>query len=362
MRIISGFIGFHICLLFCFEHAYAQKKASRLVGECRYHVYTDIKGVAYIVPIDSVHYGYNGNRGGDLNYAYNNTLDTDKYPEMAYLPDPGFYEIYPAQYDTAIKMDNIQDTSSFQPKWNIYYLEINEYNQDNCRDKKTDVLGRGFSVYKYDNENRLTYDYVCIYNKARDSALQAGYIQYAYDGNGRMASREFIPANAADSSIPIIYNYDQQGRISEVRSPNRTVSFTYDSIKKTKVINMKILEPKNVADSEISVRCSYIYDKGNVVFYKEDKYEKSIAGWETMTKDTISYDDKHHVTSFRDGRTGLYHDYKMKYSALGQPVMRTADETGRDDTRTLPDGSEGKLTKIECKYYYETYIPASTAR
>jgi len=106
------------------------------------------------------------------------------------------------------------------------------------------------------------------------------------------------------------------------------------------------------------VRCSYVYEHGNVVLYKEEKYEKSQFEWETIATDTITYDEQHHVTAFKDGRTGLYHNYKIRYNTFGQPVIRSADERGNEDTRTLPDGSVGTLSKIECKYYYETYVPA----
>jgi YD repeat-containing protein len=234
---------------------------------------------------------------------------------------------------------------------------MNEYN-NNYPVKKTDLLNKGCSIYRRDNENRLVNNYMYMYNKASDSVSEAGFIQYTYDNNGKMASREFIPINVTDLSNPILYNYDSRGRVTEVRSRNRNVVFTYDSSKKTKVINMEIVETENVAEPKISVRCSYVYEHGNVVLYKEEKYEKSQFEWETIATDTITYDEQHHVTAFKDGRTGLYHNYKIRYNTFGQPVIRSADERGNEDTRTLPDGSVGTLSKIECKYYYETYVPA----
>lgn len=351
-------IAVTFCLLFCLGQVYAQKKVSRLMGEARYRVYVDAKGANYYVPIDSVHYGYSGYRESEVKCAYNNTIDTDKYPEMAYLPDPGFYDIYPSNCDTAMKFENIPDSSSLEPRWNLTYLEADVYDEHNNPDKKFDFLNRSVAVFKYDDKQRLLNNQIFLYKKGTDSSFEAGNIQYGYDDNGRMSSREFIPAKSKDSTVPILYEYDQQGRMAEVRSPHRTVTFTYDSSgKKTKVITMQITEANNIAEPTISVRCSYEYEHGNVVHYTEEKYDSTATAWETIMADTITYDDKHKVTSFKDGGTGLYHNYRIHYNAQGLAVSRIADETGTGDSRKLPDGTMAALAKIECRYYYEAYTP-----
>lgn len=328
------------------------------MGEARYRVYVDAKGANYYVPIDSVHYGYSGYRESEVKCAYNNTIDTDKYPEMAYLPDPGFYDIYPSNCDTAMKFENIPDSSSLEPRWNLTYLEADVYDEHNNPDKKFDFLNRSVAVFKYDDKQRLLNNQIFLYKKGTDSSFEAGNIQYGYDDNGRMSSREFIPAKSKDSTVPILYEYDQQGRMAEVRSPHRTVTFTYDSSgKKTKVITMQITEANNIAEPTISVRCSYEYEHGNVVHYTEEKYDSTATAWETIMADTITYDDKHKVTSFKDGGTGLYHNYRIHYNAQGLAVSRIADETGTGDSRKLPDGTMAALAKIECRYYYEAYTP-----
>ena len=357
MRIAIAFTGITFCLLFCMGQVYGQKKASRLVSETRYRVYVDAKGTNYYVPIDSVHYGYSGNRESEVKCAYNNTIDTDKYPEMAYLPDPGFYDIYPSNCDTAMKFENAPD-SSLAPRWNMTYLEADLYNEHNNPDKKFDLLNRSVALYKYDDKQHLISNHIYLYKKGTDSSFEAGRIQYGHDDIGRMSSREFIPANMKDSTVPILYEYDLQGRMAEVRSPHRTVSFTYDSSdKKTKVITMQITEANSVAEPQISVRCSYEYDHGNVVRYAEEKYDSTATAWGTIVADTITYDDKHRVTSFKDGETGLYHNYKIHYNTQGQAVSRTADETGTGDIHKLPDGTVTTLARVESRYYYEAYVP-----
>ena len=356
MRTIIAFSGVSLCLLFCFGHAFAQKNFPKLIGEVRYHVYIDIKGNIYIVPIDSVHYGYTGGKESEVKCAYNNTIDTDKYPEMAYLPDPGFFDIYPSNCDTAMKFDNVPDTSSLVPKWNMTYFEADVYNEHNNPDKKFDMLNKSVEEHKYDDQNRLLANHIYVYKKGTDSAVEAGHIQYSYDNNGRMVSREFIQANSTDPTVPILYDYDVQGRMSEVRSPHRVVSFSYDSSKLAKIITMVITETNNVSEPQISIRCSYEYEHENVVLYYEEKYDSSAGAWMPITTDTITYDNKHHVTSFKDGGMGLYHNYKIQYNSLGLAVKRTADETGSDDVHKLPDGTMVRLAKTECTYYYEPYV------
>jgi len=356
MRIASAFTGILFCMVFCLGQVYGQKKATRLVGETRYKVYVDTKGTNYYVPIDSVHYGYSSNRESEVRCAYNNTVDTDKYPEMAYLPDPGFYDIYPSNSDTAMKFENAPD-SSLLPRWGLAYLEADVYNEHNNPDKKFDLLNRSVAVFKYDDKQRLLNNHIFLYKKGTDSSFEAGYIQYGYDDNGRMSSREFIPANVRDSTVPILYEYDLQGRMAEVRSPHRTVTFTYDSSnKRTKVITMQITEANNIAEPTITVRCSYEYDHGNVVHYTEEKYDSTATAWGTIVADTITYDDKHRVTAFKDGETGLYHNYRIHYNAQGQAVSRTADEGGAGDYRTLADGRVVTLARVESRYYYEAYM------
>jgi hypothetical protein len=119
---------------------------------------------------------------------------------------------------------------------------------------------------------------------------------------------------------------------------------------------MVITEANNVSEPQISIKCSYEYDKGNVTRYYEEKYDSSAGAWMPITADTITYDSKHHVTNFKDGGIGLYHNYKIQYNSLGLPLSRIADESGSDDIHKLPDGTMVKLKRTECRYYYEPYI------
>ena len=101
------------------------------------------------------------------------------------------------------------------------------------------------------------------------------------------------------------------------------------------------------------VRNTYVYDKGDLTFYKQEKREDT--GWTTLTSDTLTYDDKHQLLTFRDGGQGLYHDFALRWNSYRQPVFRTSEITDEKLTRFLPDGSKVKLFAAECHYYYEFY-------
>ena len=353
MRLPIIFIVASTFLLLAGETTYAQKQALRLVGESRYYLYRDNTGKEYTVPVDSIHYGYAKSRGNELCYIFNNTVDTDKYPETAYLPEPGFYDIYPAAYDTAIKLDNKEDSLLFIENWSTTYLELNEYDKGGNPLRQVNLLTNAQTINKYAHNKLLETRNIYLPDSTGDSVALTGYIQYMYDKKERLSLKKFVPAKSPDSAVGILYYYDAKERVSRIESPNRIVSFSYDSSKQTKTITAQIAETIGKDSSAMVVRNTYVYDKGDLTFYKQEKREDT--GWTTLTSDTLTYDDKHQLLTFRDGGQGLYHDFALRWNSYRQPVFRTSEITDEKLTRFLPDGSKVKLFAAECHYYYEFY-------
>ena len=178
---------------------------------------------------------------------------------------------------------------------------------------------------------------------------------YSYDKNDLLALKKFVPANAPDSAIGILYGYHSDGRINGITSQNRTVTFSYDNSNATKTTTIRIMEIMGNDSSVINIRFSYVYDNDDLVLYKEEKQESDKQAWHTLVADSMGYDNNHRLVSFKDGDDGLYHNFTIRYNSFGQPVFRTAMVSDEKYTRTLPDGSQARLITTEAHYYYEFY-------
>ncbi len=338
--------------LFCSTPSFAQKQLTRLVGESRYYLYKDETGKEYTVPVDSIHYGYAKSRSNELRYIYNNTVDTDKYPETAYLHDPGFYDIYPAEYDTAIKVDNKEDSLLFIENWNTSYVELDEFEKNGPVEREINLLNNAQTINKY-GHNKLIESRSIYTPDSNDSIVLTGSIQYNYDKSGKLSLKKFVPANAPDSAVGILYYYNEKNQIIKIESPNRVVNFSYDGNDEKKTITVQITEFTKSDSSSIMVRNNYLYDKGDLVQYRQEK--KYNTTWNTLIKDTLTYNSDHWLTSFTGGESGLYHHFSIRYNSFGQPVYRTSEVSDEKYTRFLANGSKVKIYAAECHYYYEFY-------
>ncbi len=351
MRIPVNFIVVFILLLSA--NAHAQKQLTRLVGESRYYLYKDEAGKEYTVPVDSIHYGYTKSRSNELKYVFLNTVDTDKYPEMAYLHDPGFYDIYPAEYDSAIKMDNKEDSILFIENWSTSYVEWNEYDKSGALSRQVNLLTNTQTVNKYGRNKLIESRNIYLPDSTGDSTVLAGYVQYMYDKSGRLSLKKFVPVASADSAVGFLYYFDSKNQVTKIESPNRVVNFSYGANGETKTISAQITEYIKSDSSSITVRNSYEYNKGDLVLYRQEK--KADTTWNILTPDTLTYNGDHWLLSFKDGGKGLYHNFTFRYNSFGQPVYRTSEVSDEKYTRFLPDGSKVKIYAAECHYYYQFY-------
>ena len=353
MKLPVIFIIVNALVLVSMQTAHAQRQLTRLVGESRYYLYKDESGKEYTVPVDSIHYGYIKSRSNELRYVFNNTVDTDKYPETAYLPDPGFYDIYPAEYDSAIKMDNKEDSILFIENWNTSYMEWNEYDKSGYLNRQANLLTNAQTVNKYGHNKALESRSIYMPDSTGDSTVLTGVIEYMHDKNGKLSLKKFVPANAPDSAVGILYYWDTKGPVSRIESPNRTVSFSYEGGGEKKTITAKITEFTKSDSSSIVVRNSYEYANGDLVYFRQEKKEG--ARWNMLVADTLTYNKDHWLMSFTDGESGLYHHFSVRYNSFGQPVYRTSEVSDDKYTRFLANGSKVRIYAAECHYYYEFY-------
>ena len=352
MRLSIIFIVANLLLL-SGQTAHAQKQLTRLVGESRYYLYKDEAGKEYTVPVDSIHYGYTKSRSNELRYIYNNLVDTDKYPETAYLHDPAFYDIYPAEYDTAIKVDNKEDSLVFIENWTTSYVEFDEYDKTGALAREINLQNNAQTINKYGHNKLIESRSIYAPDSTGDSVVLTGSIQYNYDKGGKLSLKKFVPANAPDSAVGILYYYDTKNRIAKIESPNRVVSFSYDGNDEKRSVTAQITEYTKGDSSSIMVRNNYEYNKGDLVLYRQEKKDGHI--WNTLITDTLTYDDNDWLTSFTDGESGLYHHFSLRYNSFGQPVYRTSEVNDEKYTRFSPSGGKAKIYAAECHYYYEFY-------
>jgi hypothetical protein len=353
MRLLFIFIITTTLLVLGKETVHAQKQLTRLVSESRYYLYKDETGKEYTVPVDSIHYGYTKSRSNELRYIFNNLVDTDKYPETAYLHDPAFYDIYPAEYDTVIKLDNKEDSLLFIENWNVSYVELDEFEKSGVVGREVNLLTNAQTVNKYGRNKLIESRNIYMPDSTGDSTILTGSIQYMYDKAGRLSLKKFVPANAPDSAVGILYYYDANGQVAKIESPNRVVNFSYEGNDEKKSVTAQITGYTRSDSSSIMVRNTYEYDKGDLVLYRQEKKEG--ASWKTLITDTLTYDNNHWLASFTDGESGLYHHFTLRYNSFGQPVYRTSEVNDEKYTRFLPDGSKVKIYAAECHYYYEFY-------
>ncbi len=353
MRLLSIFIITSALLFLRRETTHAQKQLTRLAGESRYYLYKDQTGKEYTVPVDSIHYGYTKGRSNELRYIYNNTVDTDKYPETAYLHDPGFYDIYPAEYDTAIKVDNKEDSILFIENWNTSYMEWDEYDKNGTLGREINLLNNAQTINKYGRNKLIESRSIYAPDSSGDSIVLTGSIKYSYDKSGKLSLKKFVPANAPDSAVGILYYYNEKGQVAKIESPNRVVNFLYEGNDEKRSVTAQITEYTKSDSSSMTVRNTYEYNNGDLVLYRQEK--KDDTTWNTLNTDTLIYDDNHWLASFTDGESGLYHHFSIRYNSFGQPVYRTSELSDEKYNRFLPDGSKVKIYAAECHYYYQFY-------
>ena len=240
---------------------------------------------------------------------------------------------------------SIAQTQQYDSRSLLNQLDVNgttlQYSYDNLGRQvglnRSDLLS---SVWQYDAADQLM--------QIDHGSGRRGY-QYQYDAAGRVALWQGIAGEDR------IYNYDAAGRLTEVQSPVRPESYTYDALGNRQSDNAQFDEANRLLEDDAY---NYSYDTNGNRTEKIDKI--------TGERERYSYNSLNQLIVYQrypnsDPQTPATTDYSYNYGPLGRRWSKLNNQTTEvtefywSGSNLLGENSNG----ITRRYILEGMTPAA---